>query len=46
MHLYEEWETLLKRNMEAIDDIVKKYNDDDTIICVTSGVNFSFTHNI
>ena len=37
----EEWQSLLKRNMEAIDDIVKKYADDDIIICVTSGVNIS-----
>ncbi len=29
-----------KRNMEAIDKIVKKYdNDDNIVICVTSGVN-------
>lgn len=31
----------LKRNIEAIDDIVKKYNDDDVIVCVTSGVNLT-----
>ena len=37
----EEWESLLKRNMEAIDDIVNKYSDDSVIICVTSGVNIS-----
>ena len=37
----EDWKDLLKRNMEAIDHIVNKYNDDDTILCVTSGVNFS-----
>lgn len=37
----EPWEDLLKRNMEAIDDIVKKYDEDDTVICVTSGVNLS-----
>ena len=37
----EEWKDLLTRNMEAIDDIVNKYNEDDTIICVTSGVNVS-----
>ncbi len=41
MNYGEEWKNLLKRNIEAIDDIVKTYNDDDTIICVTSGVNFS-----
>ncbi len=37
----EEWKDFLKRNMEAIDDVVNSYNDDDTIIFVTSGVNFS-----
>ena len=37
----EEWENLLKRNMEAIDDIANKYSDDSIIICVTSGVNIS-----
>ena len=46
----EEWESLLKRNIEAIDDIVKSYSDDDVILCVTSGVNISaficYTYNI
>lgn len=37
----ETWIEFLNRNMNAIDDIVKKYNEDDTIICVTSGVNLS-----
>lgn len=37
----EEWKQLLTRNMEAIDDIVDKYDNDDAIICVTSGVNLS-----
>lgn len=37
----ETWVKFLKRNMSAIDDIVKKYGEDDIIICVTSGVNFS-----
>ena len=36
--LYKEFQT---RNMLAIDDIVKKYNDDDTVICITSGVNLA-----
>lgn len=36
-----EWKEALKLNMQAIDDIVKKYEEDDTIICVTSGVNIS-----
>jgi len=37
----EEWKDLLIRNIEAIDDIVKKYNEEDEVICVTSGVNLS-----
>lgn len=37
----ETWEHLLKRNMQAIDDIYNKYDDEATIICVTSGVNFT-----
>lgn len=41
MNTGEEWEHLLKRNMDAIDDIVKKYSDEDTIICITSGVNLT-----
>ena len=27
--------------MEAIDDIYNKYNDDDMILCVTSGINLT-----
>ena len=46
----EEWISLLKRNMEAIDEIVKSHSDDETILCVTSGVNISaficYTYNI
>lgn len=41
MNRGEEWKNLLERNIQAIDDIVKTYDDDDVIICVTSGVNFS-----
>ncbi len=41
MRLHEEWKHLLERNISAIDDIVKSYNDNDTIICVTSGVNIT-----
>lgn len=37
----EEWLSLLNRNIEAIDEIVKTYSDDDVILCVTSGVNIS-----
>ena len=41
MNSGEEWENFLKRNMNAIDDIINSYKDEDTIICITSGVNFS-----
>lgn len=37
----EKWSVFLKRNMKAIDNIVKKYDKDDSIICITSGVNLS-----
>ena len=37
----ETWKEFLQRNMEAIDNIVNTYNDDDTIICISSGVNIS-----
>ena len=37
----EKYPALLKRNMSAIDDIVKKYDNDDSIICITSGVNLA-----
>lgn len=37
----EEKKMFLIRNMKALDDIVKKYDNDDNIICVTSGVNFT-----
>lgn len=36
-----EWSDALNRNIAAIDDIIRKYDNDDTIICVTSGVNIS-----
>lgn len=46
----EEWTSFLKRNMEAIDDIVNVHSEDDTILCVTSGVNISaficYTYNL
>jgi len=35
----EGWENLLIRNIEAIDDIVHNYTDEDVIVCVTSGIN-------
>lgn len=38
----ESWKELQERNMQAIDDLVNKYKeDDDYVICVTSGVNLS-----
>lgn len=46
----EEWVSLLKRNMEAIDEIVKSHSNDEIVLCVTSGVNISaficYTYNI
>lgn len=41
MHIEESWREFSLRNMEAIDDIIKKYTDNDLIICVSSGVNLS-----
>ncbi len=38
---YETFQEFLERNMNCIDDIVKKYGEDDTVLCVTSGVNLS-----
>ena len=37
----ETWVDLQKRVIAGIKDIVNKYNDEDTIICVTSGVNIA-----
>ena len=38
----ESWRECQERNMEAIDDLVNTYQeDDDLVICVTSGVNLS-----
>ena len=38
----ETWKELQERNMQAIDDIVKKHNsNDDFVICISSGVNLS-----
>ena len=37
----EEWKTYLQRNVKALNDIQEKYNDEDTIMCVTSGLNLS-----
>ena len=41
MHGFETWKEFSIRNMQGIDKIVKKYNNDDFIICVSSGVNLS-----
>lgn len=41
MESSETWKEFQTRNMKAIDDIIKKHNDNDFIICVTSGVNLS-----
>ena len=37
----ETWKELQVRNMEAIDDIVNNYHDNELVICVSSGVNLS-----
>lgn len=37
----ENWVDLQKRIIDAIEDIIAKYNNEDTIICVTSGVNIA-----
>ncbi len=37
----ESWTDCLNRVSAVIDDIIDKYNDDETVLCVTSGVNLS-----
>jgi len=37
----ETWEECQLRNRDAIKDIVMKYDDNDAVICVTSGVNIT-----
>ena len=37
----ETYPEFLKRNMKAIDDIINKHDEDDVVLCVTSGVNLS-----
>lgn len=37
----EEWADAMKRNIEAIENIQAKYNDDAIILCITSGINLS-----
>ena len=35
----ESWTDVQNRIIDILDEIVEKYNDDDIVICVTSGVN-------
>ena len=37
----ETWVQGLNRNIQALNDILSKYNDNDTIVCLTSGINLS-----
>ena len=37
----EDWKDCLTRNIDALNDIMLKYNDDATILCVASGINLS-----
>ena len=37
----EDWKDCLTRNIDALNNIMSKYNDDATILCVASGVNLS-----
>lgn len=37
----ETWKQGLARNIAALNDILDKYNDTDTIVCLTSGINLS-----
>ena len=41
MNTGETWREFSIKNMQGINDIVKKHNDNDFIICVSSGVNLS-----
>ena len=41
MNNSETWKEFSLRNMEGIDNIIKKHNENDFIICVSSGVNLS-----
>lgn len=38
---HETFKEFLERNMNCISDIIGKYDEDDTVLCVTSGVNLS-----
>ena len=37
----EDWKDCLQRNIDALENIVNKYNDDAVILCVASGINLS-----
>ena len=37
----EDWKDCLTRNIDALNEIMLKYNDDATILCVASGINLS-----
>ena len=37
----EDWKDCLTRNIDALNEIMTKYNDDATILCVAGGVNLS-----
>lgn len=37
----ESWKDFLNRNMNLLKELDEKYNINDTVICMTSGVNFS-----
>lgn len=37
----EEWKDALQRNIAAIENITEKFNDDATVLCLTSGINLS-----
>ena len=37
----EDWKNCLTRNIDALNNIMAKYNDDATILCVSGGVNLS-----
>lgn len=37
----EDWKACLSRNISALNNIMSKYNDDATILCVAGGVNLS-----
>ena len=41
MNNVETWKEFSLRNMEGLDNIIKKHNENDFIICVSSGVNLS-----